>query len=213
MSKYRLRGKGEIVALAVLAAVVVAAPAQANPVRFDNPAGAGHFVWYGGGSTGIGLNVTLDAASQTGAWGEGIDTTFLQYAPDANSQRVKGWTGYLQCAGTPASFLVGVNYLDPIPTVPPGYTWKNVSYVHHNSYPTQTQLPVGVEKYLGVYFPQPDGTHYGYIGVVMDSSYNLDAFAWGCETTANTSIQAGIPEPTALALLAFGAVAAVRRRR
>jgi hypothetical protein len=210
MSKYGLRGRGVWLAAVGVAAMILAAPAQASPIRYNNPAGAGHFVWYGGGTTGIGLNVTLDAASQTGAFGDPIPS-FLQYT-SSTSERVKGReAGYdLQVAGNPVRFLVGVNLLDPIPT---GFAWTSIAYAHNTTYPDQTQLPVGVEKYLGVRFPDSGGlTHYGYIGVVMDSSYNLDAFAWGYETTPGTPIPAGAPEPASLMLLVIGAVAALRRR-
>jgi hypothetical protein len=211
MSKQQRRTTAVVFAAAGLAALILAAPAQADPIRFDNPAGPGHFVWYGGGGTGIGLNVTLDAASQTGA-PPGSPVPIFNQIEGSTSKTVAGYaTGYdLQVAGSPARFLVGVDYLDPIPS---GYAWRYSGWMHHNNYPDQTQLPVGVETYLGLHFPLEDGTHNGWIGVVMDSSYNLDAFAWGYETAPGVPIAAGVPEPGTLALLALGVMAALRRRR
>ena len=78
-------------------------------------------------------------------------------------------------------------------------------------------LPEGQPAYLGVRFDQGAGWQYAWIGVVRNPDGTdpalVDAFAWGHETTPGVSIPAGAPEPASLALLAFGAVAALRRRR
>ena len=199
---------GLLLALVILGATC----AYAEPIRFDNPSGAEHFIWYGGtGTDPIGLEIISDAASQTGAYG-GVaqfhQANDLPYG-DMVSSGLGG--GELQVGGPYDSFLVGV---DEGVIIPSGTPWNDYGTIFEPG--LGSQLPEGQATYLGVQFPLVEGgdMHYGWIGVVYQNTVELDAFAWGYETDPGVPIAAGIPEPGTLALLAFGAaaVAATRRR-
>jgi hypothetical protein len=209
------RGKCGFVVVAVgLAALILAAPAQAGAIRFDNPPGPDHFVWYGHAGA-FGLEITSDAASQTGA---PSDTAFSQLNGTYFSNYVYAPGGYaLQVGGESDVFLVGVDEGTPIPS---GLPWRqSICYIDVVEYGYPSLLPEGVPTYLGAQLTLGDGMHYGWIGVVMEhrpdssSPETLDAFAWGYETTPDTPIIAGIPEPGTLTLLALGAAALSFRRR
>ena len=193
--------------------------AYADAIRFDNPAGPGHFDWYGGGvdpDPPIGLEIISDAASQTGVYG-GVGQ-FQQSNELPNNDYVGGGVGggLLQVGGYANAFLVGV---DAGVSIPSGTPWSDHGYILHPNYGTWLP-PVGTETYLGVSFPMGGQLHYGWIGVEVLTITNptgdvlaLDAFAWGYETDPGVPIEAGIPEPGTLALLPFGALAAAGRRR
>jgi hypothetical protein len=208
---------GFVVLAAGLAALILAAPVQAGAIRFDNPPGPDHFVWYGHAS-GFSLEITSDAASQTGV---PTDTAFSQVNGTAFSNYVNA-----PAAGGDALqvddegyqlFLMGVDEGTPIPS---GLPWRQtICYIDVVEYGYPSFLPEGVPTYLGAQLTLGDGMHYGWIGVVMEhrpdssSPETLDAFAWGYETTPDTPIIAGIPEPGTLTLLALGAAALSFRRR
>jgi len=197
-----------LLGLAALAMVVTATPGYAAPVRFDNPE-AGHFEWFGGEPEGFVLNVTLPASSQPGTLYD--PGAFLQDNGADWTQVAGGTGGDLQVGGTPAVFLVGVNAGEPIPS---GFAWDPMGYTNYPGYEDQTQLVYDEPTYLGVRFDPGDGTHYGWIGVVWASAdLTLDAFAWGYETEVGVPIEAGIPEPGSLVMLAVGAAALASRRR
>ncbi len=188
--------------VAGLAIMVFTATAGASPIRFDNPAGDGHFEWYTTTPDAITLAITSDAASQPVGIGGGIGP-FLQYhngiayvqgAQNDNSH------GELQFGGPYNDMVVGVDFGDPIPS---GSVWGVIGYIYFPGDPFE--LPEGVETYLGVRFTMEAGGdwHHGWIGVVRDDIY-LDAFAWGYETDVGVPIAAGVPEPGTLALLATG---------
>jgi len=75
------------------------------------------------------------------------------------------------------------------------------------------------EQYVGVQLNLADGVHYGWVGFETTDQDNgsmagvIDGYAY--ETDLNTAIPAGVPEPSSLALLAFGAagLASFRGRR
>lgn len=73
-------------------------------------------------------------------------------------------------------------------------------------------LPSQEDVYLGVRLDIDGATHYGWIGVNRLGT-SLEVFAWGYETQAGVSVGAGVPAPGALAVLAFGAVGALKRKK
>ena len=194
-------------ALAAAAAIAGGTQAYATPVRFDNPAGAGHFDW--AASFFEVLDVTDPAAAQSGVFGAA--GTFYQYSlPGYDFVGAGNTGGELQVAGGINNiYLIGVAGGDAIPS---GFTWLYYGYIEAGN-PPASLLPEGVATYLGVRFDPGDGLHYGWIGVTR-TGLELDAFAWGYETDPGVPIAAGaVPEPGTLALLAFGAGAAATRRR
>ena len=211
--------KWAVLAMAAVAVVAGGTQAWADPIRYDNPAGPGHFVWYGADSSSpIGLEIISDAASQTGAF-HGMGRFGQAFEPANGSSTVSGaWPGglgdgELEVGGAYGDSLLGV---DAGTDIPSGLAWRSTGYIWYPGDPLY--LPLGEETYLGVNFQMEDGTHYGWIGVEMFldetiTAYWLDAFAWGYETDAGVPIAAGVPEPGTLALLAIGAVGVLSRRR
>ena len=226
----------QVMVLALAAVVVVVAggtQAWADPIRYDNPAGPGHFDWRALSSgDDIYLNILADAASQTGASGSG---TFRQrcYEPAQTDIRRGGPSGEgPQLAFAPSgssSNIFVVSAGDDIPT-PGADGFASSSYIY-NSSPQPgdpfTLFAAGEEAYVGVRFGEVGDTdvfQYGWIGVIPEwntvdvggvptDTLVLDAFAWGYETEAGVPIEAGVPEPGTLALLAMGAVGVLSRRR
>jgi hypothetical protein len=204
--------------LAVVAAAALAVQAHAEAIRFDNPAGPEHFVWYGGTvEHPIALEVTGSAASQTGA--PTGDAPFLQ-ANVADQDNVSGSNGRLEVGGYADLFLLGVEEGAEIPT---GNLWGDFGLIFHPA--LGSELTAGVDTYLGIRFSLDTQDHYGWIGVtpiwIADPGGSgqdvlaLDAFAWAYETQPGVPIEAGmpVPEPGTLAALALGAVVALRGKR
>ena len=200
-------------AAALAAAAVIAAGTQAyaTPVRFENPPGAGHFNWTRAPGEDV-LNVLQDAASQPGAAGAVASFDLDSYYGTV----IKGGTTSTQLQGSFVGgygFVIGVASGDSIPTASPlfddgrWYVYSNYPYA-----PLASLLPENDQTYLAIRFDQGGGYQYGWIGVVR-TGMELDAFAWGYETEVGVPIPAGVPEPGSLALLAFGAAAALRKRR
>ncbi len=195
-------------ALAAAAVIAAGTQAYASPVRFENPAGAGHFDWaVPDGSTARFLDLTLDASAQPG------DTPLPGTASELWTRLGDGFThngnfpGGAEVEITGYSWLNGLNAGDLIPS---GASWSGLGYGYYYG----SGLPGGQQGYFGVRFDLGSGTQYGWVGVVREvGGGTLDAFAWGHETEVGVSIEAGAPEPGTLALLAFGAGAALRRRR
>ncbi len=211
-ARRRAYGRWTGAALAAMVALAVATPAEASPIRFDNPLGPEHFVWYGGPPTdAIGLEIISDAASQTGAFVGLAQFGQTNADPSTPNNTVKGGLGggEFQVTGPYGDMVVGVDFGDPIPS---GYAWRSVAYIYYPGDPWY--LPENEETYLGVRFPLVEGGdwHHGWIGIVR-TGVELDAFAWGYETEPGVGIPAGAPEPGSLALLALGAGAALGRRR
>ena len=210
--------KSAAAALAAAAAIAAGTAAYAAPVRFDNPAHGdpGHFEWIGGTPDhAIALDMVFDAASQTGDW-----DSYSQFG-QTNELDYRGLSqvyafgrqnheGYVQVSGPFGDMLTGVDSGDLIPS---GMLWTNSGNIWYGGAGGYSYLLEGEQTYLGVRFPITVGgsDHYGWIGVVR-TGQDLDAFAWGYETTPGVPIEAGIPEPGSLALLAVGAVAVLRKR-
>jgi hypothetical protein len=204
--------------LCVLAAVAAigVTQAQAEVTEYSNDTG---FVWYGGtGTNPIGLDVTVSAGEQTGAYG-GVGQ-FHQATELPNGDGVYGGLGggQLQVGGDADYFLVGVGAGVEIPS---GTPWRNNGLMYHPSAPDpKTWLPIGEPTYLGIKFPMGGETHYGWIEVIASwmpesggsgaDALCLDAQSWAYETVPNKSIWT--PEPGSLALLVLGAVSLIRRR-
>ncbi|MCP4246319.1 MAG: PEP-CTERM sorting domain-containing protein [bacterium] len=196
--------------LAALAMMVVATNARAAAIRFDNPAhGApGHYEW----PTTIGdqthwLEVTLPATSQPGL----IDSlTGLQQKKASGDSRVQGVFGgaEVELGGMANFFAVGV---DAGVLIPSGLAWGQTGYINFAGLEAEGP-PEGQPTYIGMRFDPGDGTHYGWVGGVRNG-WDFEAFAWGYETDVGTPIPAGAPEPGALAMLAVGAAAVLKRRR
>ena len=197
-------------ALAGAVALAAGTSAYAAPVRFDNPAGPGHFNWASGAAS---LDLTLESALQTGG---GLGPSNAYHAPSANGY-VSGRDQGLE-----------VNHDSIILTsfgsgqlIGGGGGWANYAFVDYSAYGYPGQLPEGQAAYLGVRFDLGQGFQYGWIGVIATNlgggpptnNIALDAFAWGYETEPGVPIAAGAPEPGSLALLAFGAAGACARRR
>ncbi len=204
MSKQQRRRGMVAAGLAGVAIMVFTATAGASPVRFDNPAGAGHFDWaVPPGDPPVGLSVILSAADQTGVPLE--PASFYQNNYATYDQIVGGSVGDVEVGGNPAVFLQALDAGDPIPS---GAPWDNAGYANYPGY--SYGLPYDVPTYIGVKFDLGSGDQYGWIGVVFASAdFTADAFAWGYETEVGVPIAAGVPEPGSLA---FGALAVCRRR-
>lgn len=214
----RLASKSGAGALAAAAAIAAGTQAYAMPVRFDNPAGPGHFDWIPeiiGFPSSSTLDITRPANDQPY---EGV----LQQGPGLLRQQdfnpSPGTVGALLGYGGDVNVEFGYQgvyrFVEGLPSgtlIPSGRPWYFRAYTDISYFGLPGLIPEGVETYVGVKFQQ-FGTYYGWIGVVRTGTF-LDAFAWGYETDAGTPVAAGAPEPGTLALLAFGAAATRRRRR
>ncbi len=220
----RKRGKRGAAAAALAAGAAIAAGTQAYaaPVRFDNPGhgDAGHLHWRGP-NFGLSLiDITLDHTQPgTAPEGPGVfqlrvnsgggeyyqDTGFVATIVPSVSGIAYGLTygGYRSILGVSE----GTSIPGSMSFAPHAYT---VTYPYYG----YSLLPEGQPTFFGTNFDLGNGGYqYGWFGVVR-SGASLEAFAWGYETTPGVSIPAGaLPEPGTLALLAFGAAAALRRRR
>ncbi len=77
-------------------------------------------------------------------------------------------------------------------------------------------VPPGTNAYAGFRFQAADGTHYGWVRLNVNAGIiDFSSAAW--ETSPNTQILAGVPEPGTMAMMAMGAAAlvgaAIKRRR
>ncbi len=186
--------------LAGVAIMVFTAAAGAEPIRFDNPAGAGHFDWKDGTDLDyIWLDMLLPASGQPG----NQNSTTLGQVTVTGSSFLDGAVN-VECGLGPWG-----DYPTPFDAgdlLPGGAPFMHPAWIYSpDDIPPGTSLTIGVPTYLSVRFDLGPGYQYGWIGVVMDEDYLLDAFAWGYETEVGASIAAGaVPEPGTLALLACG---------
>jgi len=200
----RQSSKRAVQALAAGAAIAAGTQAYADPIRFDNLPGAGHFAWADpGAGVPIELDVTLPAASQPGD--DGLTCLGQSVTPT-----MSGLAGAVdvEAGGPYGLFAIGVGAGELIPS---GAPWSDGNvYIYYPG--LGSQLPEGQETYLAGRFDLGGGYQYAWIGVVR-TGLELDAFAWGYETEAGVPIPAGFPEPGTLAALALGAAAALTSRR
>jgi hypothetical protein len=202
--------KSAILASVFAAGVGIVQNADAEAIRFDNPAGVGHFVWGNpDGSASTPLDITLDALSQPGV--VGATSLRHQFNSEWGSVTNVDNPGWAKVAKEDSFWLLGVEAGFQITGA---LDFSSYAYTNYPGYAGGTNLIDGVPGYLAVSFDPGDGVHYGWIGVVRDGVH-LDAFAWGYETEVGVPIAAGagIPAPGSLALLALGALARRRRRR
>ena len=200
-------------------ALVITAPADAAPIRFDNPAGPGHFDWNGTSGQNF-LDITLDATSQPGS--SGAVGTFRR-RDFVNGTEIRGATSASQVqystldggSAGPGFFLAGVDLLSPIPSPVPVEGFRVSGFIFRSNadpgFP-EFNLIEGDEKFLGVQFDLGSGIQYGWIGLVR-TGQEVDAFAWGYETEPGVPIAAGVPEPGTWSLLILGSTALLRRRK
>ena len=198
-----IKHKGAM-ALAAAAAIASGTVAYASPVRFDNPPGPGHFDWAAGN---VDLDIVLDRDSQPGT--AGVPSVISHNPSDYGLVDGTGASPNPELARDAGGYvLANFNSLDLIGA---GANW-GYDYSFAGDYgPYPTVLPEGVNTYIGVRFDLSSGWQYAWVGVNR-SGNALDAFAWGYETEVGVSIEAGVPEPGTLALLAVGAVGLAGRR-
>jgi hypothetical protein len=197
-----------------VAAIAVAVPVRADPVRFDNPPPGDpqHFEWAGGTSgQPVWLDLLRPPADQvalTAGPSRIGQYRFTLGADDLGWLASAASTSCLVVAdvGGFGHFLVETEYDPWVGFVPHGHElWSTAGYSYHYGY--GSRLAEGLPVYLGVRFDPGygDGLHYGWVGV-QRAGTRLDALAWGYDTEP-------APEPGTLVGLAFGTAVVVWRRR
>jgi hypothetical protein len=193
-------------ALAAAAAIAAGTNAYAEPIRYNNPAGPGHFDWADGADAApVFLDIVAPASGQPGV--EGSCFSLLSQRRFPGHSFISG-AARVETGGYFDLYAIPHAAGDLIPSGAP-FADGDVTYAGYSL------LTEGVQTYLGVRFsdsPAGGNWRYGWVGVVR-TGYELDAFAWGYETEVGVPIAAGAPEPGSLALLALGAVGAMSRRR
>ncbi len=203
--------------------------AYADTIRFDNPAGPGHFDWRPlDAGTEVILSVLDGAGDQNAVLGDpgayrhrnrtdsGSGTDVRRAGPTGEGPQY----GFSPSGSTRMLFPVDAG--EDIPTAAADGFTSSARLFHED--PPSGDPPSffveGVEAYLGVTFDLGAGFQYGWIGVVPEwitsegvDVLALDTFAWGYETEPGVPILAGIPEPGTLAALACGAAALLAGRR
>ena len=199
----------------------LAATVQAVPVRHDNPPGPGHFNW----DIGAYFNIFLDGPSQTGTDTNSLGSIQRQsYSePGLRADSLFAWGdsvfAWQLVNGVDANYIAALSFGQLIPT--PGMQepfqepWQGFNfYIDFPDYP-ESAWPDGVPVYAGLRMRDVSASGpytYGWLGVVR-SGFDFDLFAWGYESVPGVPIAAGAPEPGTLALLAFGAIGVMARRR
>ncbi|MCA9250648.1 MAG: PEP-CTERM sorting domain-containing protein [Phycisphaerales bacterium] len=207
----RVWGNFGVVVVMVGATLACVRVASADPIRFDNPPGPDHFIWYGGTindpSAPVGLDVTVNSETQNGDFGGPTD--FHQSADSASSSILGADPGgQLALGGFTDLFLIGVAFGSQLDN---SGVWGDGGVVYFDGF--GSELPENEPTYLGVRFDLGAGWQYGWIGVFRQNTFDLDVFAWGYETEPGVPIAAGVPEPASMALLAMGACGVLVRRR
>ena len=202
-------------ALAAAATIAAGTAAYAAPVRFDNPAHSdpGHYHW-GELAPIQGFLSILDPFDQQPVPDPGGPGTFgHNLNPPGSGVGTGAANTNIQKGGFYDAFILSVGPGDVIPSGG-GYSWAEYGIAYYPGLPNGgSEIPELTSAYLGVRFDIGGGYQYGWIGVNR-IGFELEAFAWGYETTPGVSIPAGaVPEPGTLAMLALGAGALLRRKR
>ena len=214
-------------AASLAVAITITAPADAAPIRFDNPAGPGHFEWEASAGQ-VGLDAVfldiLKPAGEQGAASFGQVSAFGQENFSDLASRVLAGGSNVDVSSIYAvqfdpnipavgTFPFGANSLfppssSPIPGHAGGYVVNPLTF--HPS--LGSHFNTDQVGYLPVRFDLGVGLQHGWIEVMFDG-FQFDALAWGYETEPGVPIAAGVPEPGMLSLLALGGAALLRRRR
>lgn len=215
-------------ALAAAGALAAGTQAYATPVRFENP---GNQWDWGLGPQGPSpgspfldrqfLDITLPADQQVGA-AYPYASPGWAYSASYSSFRQEIYYdftfNYVTSIYTYGGILINDSTLfaQALPAGTQiggsGQSFYSLAFIAQDYYGFHSDIPEGVQTYLGATIKINYQTHYGWIGVVRNG-FELDTFAWGYETDPGVPVGAGVPEPNTLALLALGFVAAGAARR
>lgn len=205
---------------------LLAASASSEPVRFENPTGAGHIDW-----ENFAIDITLPASQQTGT--ESVSTLVNSvnvdppehFPQDIVSSLSMGFT--TRIVVDPDIGIVPMEFgelIGPGGMIPDGggaVFFRDT--IEENGGPVSSLVffPLGV-SFIGVSFkafPEDDVvTHFGWMEVDLfqrpDGTHKVDALAWGYETEPGVPVAAGAPAPGAAgAFVIAGAAWCLRRRR
>jgi len=209
------------------AGVAIAAGTQsyAEAIRFDNPPGPCHFEWareidpfLSAGVLDVALGPVAQDIQDPYPYAE-LPTEFQHSAYMGffgDSSRIRGaGYGYSATSGIeavdvlPCGQYYGNAYDMASPANALGIPDPTATLVFDDSVNViqpyggycSPLIPEGVPSYLGIRFDLGGGTQYGWIGVTR-TGLELDAFAWGYETTPGVPIVPGAgtiqpgPDPT-----------------
>jgi len=206
---------------------LLAANAAAEPVRFENPTGAGHIDW-----ENFWIDMTLSASAQTGnrsdsTLANSVNVDPPEHFPQAIVSSLS--MGFSTSIITdPAVGIVPLEFgalIGPGGMIPDGGgTVFFRDTIESNGGPVSSLVffPLG-RSFIGASFRAFDAnddvvTHFGWMEVNLfqrpDGTHKVDALAWGYETEPETAVRAGIPTPGTGAVIALAAGAlSIRRRR
>jgi len=209
-AKKKERRKRAAKALAAAGAIAGGTYAYAEPVRFDNPphGEAGHFHWPT--STGGFLNMLDIAVPASDQPGSAYDPTTMQNVVSGSASRFSTYINAglkLQATkhNNATAFALAMNAGDPIPNPSIGeciyygdpFCFSNKGYLYYPGYP---YIPEGVPTYLGAaagntFCAAYNNCQYGWIKVFRTGA-EVEALAWGFESTPGVPINAGDPQPS-----------------
>lgn len=209
----------------VLAATIAAASVtSAGPVRFENTTG---YEW----RYSV-LDLTLAAEDQIGGTRYDVTGSSLYLYFDESDFYPYRYSFEYELKGDGAELWISgrnrfANPFDAGQTIGPGMAggeWDQRSTVtglsayydyngDHEWHREQIGLlPDGTPTYIGARLTIDNSLHYGWVGLTSTLG-RIDVFAWGYETEAGVPVQAGVPTPGGLGVLALGAVGALSRKR
>jgi hypothetical protein len=204
--------------LAAAAAIAAGTQAYGEVVIFINPdpGEPGHFDWALGSdelNPNVWLDITRDSTDQGGIVGPSSVGQKFVFSYDGQSWNRTQSGASVNSSGFTRALESGdlINNALNFALISTHAARLQVPFPPYWAYVSNFS---GTPNYMGVRFSDVDGYHYGWIGVVRNtSSLDFDAFAWGYETEPGVPIVAGIPAPGTLAALALGAVVTRRRRK